>query len=119
APGGTTAVCAPDEDVLTLSWRAAERALAVAGLDSTDVDGLWWGTSRPPFAEGPSLPMLAAALGLRDDIAAALNSGSTLAGIDALLCAWDAVAAGTARVALVVGADALRPGLGTAFEAWA
>jgi hydroxymethylglutaryl-CoA synthase len=116
---GTTAVCAPDEDVLTLSWRAAERALAVSGIDPADVDGLWWGTSRPPFAEGPSLPMLGAALHLRDDIAGALNSGSTLAGIDALVGAWDAVAAGTARLALVVGSDALRPGLGTAFEAWA
>ena len=116
---GTTAVCAPDEDVLTLSWHAAERALAAAGVDPTDVDGLWWGTSRPPFAEGPSLSLLAAALRLRDDIAGALNSGSTLAGLDALLSAWDAVAAGAARVALVVGADALRPGLGTAFEAWA
>jgi len=116
---GTTAVCAPDEDVLTVSWHAAARALAAGGVEPTDVDGLWWGTSRPPFAEGPSLSMLAAALGLRDDIAGALNSGSTLAGIDALLSAWDAVAAGSSRVSLVVGADALRPGLGTAFEAWA
>jgi len=114
---GTTAVCAPDEDVLTLSWRAAARALAVAGVEPTDVDGLWWGTSRPPFSEGPSLSMLAAAIGLRDDIAGVLTSGSTLAGIDALVSAWDAVAAGSARVALVVAADALRPGLGTAFEA--
>src|SRR5436309_2415610 len=84
---------APDEDVLTVSWHAAARALAAGGVERTDVDGLWWGTSRPPFAEGPSLSMLAAALGLRDDIAGALNSGSTLAGIDALLSAWDAVAA--------------------------
>ena len=116
---GTTAVCAPDEDVLTLSWRAAERALAGADVDPADVDGLWWGTSRPPFAEGPSLAMLAAALRLRDDTGGALTSGSPLAGIDALFAAWDAVAAGAARVALVVGADALRPGLGTAFETWA
>src|SRR5205823_2432934 len=56
-------------------------------------------------------------LRLRDDIAGALTSGSTLAGIDALTSAWDAVVAGSARVAVVVGADALRPGLGTAFEA--
>jgi hydroxymethylglutaryl-CoA synthase len=61
--------------------------------------------------------MLAAAIGLRDDIAGVLTSGSTLAGIDALVSAWDAVAAGSARIALVVAADALRPGLGTAFEA--
>jgi hydroxymethylglutaryl-CoA synthase len=113
---GATAVCADDEDVLTLSWRAAEHALAAAGVDAADVDGLWWGTSRPPFAEGPSFAMLATALRLRDDVGGALTGGSTHAGIDALLAAWDAVAAGSAGVALVVAADALRPGLGTAFE---
>ncbi|MBV8951882.1 MAG: ACP synthase, partial [Actinobacteria bacterium] len=54
-PGGRgqAAVCAPDEDVVTLAAEAAGRALQAAGLDPDVVDGLWWGTSRPPFGEGP------------------------------------------------------------------
>lgn len=113
---GTTAVCAPDEDVLTLASEAASRALAAAGVDPGNVDGLWWGTSRPPFAEGPSHALLAAALGLSPNSSGALCSGSAHAGIDALLGAADAVAAGSAQLALVVAADAVVPGAGTPFE---
>ncbi|MGZ8752276.1 MAG: OB-fold domain-containing protein, partial [Acidimicrobiia bacterium] len=114
---GQTSVCAPDEDVLTLSAEAAGRALVAADLEADAIDGLWWGTTRPPFAEGPSHAILAAAIGLEPNSGGALLSGSPHAGIEALLGAADALAAGTARTALVVAADALRPGIGTGFEA--
>lgn len=113
---GTVAVCAFDEDALTLSWLAATRAMAGAGLDPAAVDGLWWGTTRPPFAEGPSHAVLAAALRLRPDAGGLLCAGSPHAGLDALVAARDAVTAGSARTALVVAADALVPGPGTSFE---
>ncbi len=113
---GRAAVCAPDEDVLTLAVEAATRALDAAGLDPVSIDGVWWGTSRPPFAEGPSHAVLAAAVGLSSRSGGALLSGSTHAGMEALLAAADAVAAGSAQVTLVVASDAMRPGLGTAFE---
>jgi hydroxymethylglutaryl-CoA synthase len=113
---GQAAVCAPDEDVLTLSWQAAEDAMAAAGVGHDEVDALFWGTSRPPFAEGPSHSMLAGVLRLRSDAGGLLASGSTHSGMEALLAAWDAVAAGSARVALVVAADALVPGLGSSLE---
>jgi hydroxymethylglutaryl-CoA synthase len=114
---GHTAVCAPDEDTLTLAAEAAGRALAVSGLQTDIVDGLWWGTTRPPFAEGPSHAVLARAVGLSHRSGGALCSGSSHAGLEALLGAADAVGAGTARVALVVVSDAIVPGLGTPFEA--
>jgi hydroxymethylglutaryl-CoA synthase len=113
----TAAVCAADEDALTLAWRAATRALDAAGLAPDDVDGLWWGTSRAPFAEGPSLALLSAALRVPETAGGALVAGSAAAGLDAVLSAWDAVAAGSSRCALVVAADAVRPGLGTSWEA--
>ncbi len=113
---GQAAVCAPDEDTLTLAWEAAIRALAAARIGPERVDALFWGTSRPPFAEGPSLPFLASALGCAATAAGALCAGSAHAGIDALLAGADAVGAGTAQIALVVASDALRPGLGTSFE---
>ncbi len=113
---GRAALCAPDEDTLTLAWEAGSRALEAAGLDPTVVDGLWWGTTRPPFAEGPSHAFLASALGLVPESGGALLAGSTHSGIDALAAATDAVMAGSARVALVIASDALRPGIGTGAE---
>jgi len=114
---GQAAVCAPDEDTLTLAAEAAGRALAASGLQTDIVDGLWWGTTRPPFAEGPSHAVLARAVGLSHRSGGALASGSPHAGVEALLAAADAVGAGTAQVALVVVSDAIVPGLGTPFEA--
>src|SRR5207253_306502 len=113
---GQVALCAPDEDTLTLAWEAGSRALDAAGIDPAAVDGLWWGTTRPPFAEGPSHTFLATALGLAPESGGALFSGSTHSGIDALTGAADAVAAGSARIALVIASDALRPGPGTSAE---
>ncbi|HTZ10396.1 MAG TPA: OB-fold domain-containing protein [Acidimicrobiales bacterium] len=113
---GGVAVCDADEDTLTLAWRAGRDALAAAGVAAGAVDGLWWGTARPPFAEGPSHAFLSTALGCRPDVEGALTSGSPHAGMEALAAAWDAVAAGHVEVALVVASDALVPGLGTAGE---
>lgn len=113
---GQCAVCGPDEDVLTLSWAAADRALTAAGLDPAEVEGLWWGTTRPPFAEGPSWTHLAATLRLGDTVDGALCAGSPHAGVEALLAAADAVASGRVRNALVVTADALVPATGSPTE---
>lgn len=117
APGrGQVSVCRSDEDALTLAWTAVDRALAASGTDPDDVDGLWWGTSRPPFAEGPSWTHLAAAVRLGGRTDGALLSGSTHAGADALLAAADAVAAGRVHTALVVASDAVLPATGTSHE---
>src|SRR5438876_954236 len=114
---GQVAICAADEDTLTLAWEAATRALRAADVDASAVDAIFWGTSRPPFAEGPSLAFLAAAVGVRENATGALFAGSTHAGMEALIGAADAIAAGSAQIALVIASDALRPGPGTNFEA--
>jgi len=113
---GTVAVCDSDEDTLTLAWQAAVRALEAAGVDAGELSGLWWGTARPPFAEGPGHAFLSTALGMDPSAVGMLCAGSPHAGMEALIAAWDALAAGHARIALVVASDALVPGLGTAGE---
>ncbi len=126
-PGSTTImVCAEDEDALTLAWQAATAALDAAGWDFSSGPapratsglpiGVWWGTSRPPFGEGPSHSYLVASLGLPEDTAGTLITGSVHAGMDALLAAMDAIAAGSVTNALVVASDAVLPGTGTAVE---
>jgi len=113
---GQSAVCAPDEDALTLAWAAADRAMAADG-NGSPIDGLWWGTSRPPFAEGPSWTHLAATLRLGDDLDGSLVSGSTHAGVEALRAAADAVSAGRVTTALVICSDAIVPATGGSLEA--
>ncbi|MCU1462744.1 MAG: hydroxymethylglutaryl-CoA synthase family protein, partial [Acidimicrobiales bacterium] len=113
---GQVATCGPDEDTLTLAWTAATRALAAGGIAADEVGAVYWGTSRPPFAEGPSLAFLTGSLSLSPTVGGALVSGSAHAGIDALLAGWDAVAAGSADVVLVIASDAVVPGLGTTLE---
>jgi hydroxymethylglutaryl-CoA synthase len=114
---GQIAACAADEDTLTLAWDAASAAMAAAGIEADSVDAIYWGTSRPPFAEGPSLAFLAAALSLPATVGGALLAGSPHSGMEALVAGADSVAAGSARIVVVVASDALRPGLGTGFEA--
>src|SRR5262245_15963953 len=93
---GQVAICAPDEDTLTLAWDASTRALQAAECLAGDIDAVFWGTSRPPFAEGPSLPFLAASIGLAEHAGGGLFAGSTHSGIEALLAAADAVSSGSA-----------------------
>jgi hydroxymethylglutaryl-CoA synthase len=113
--GGLLALGAPDEDALTLAWQAATTALHHAG--AIEPEGLYWGTSTPPLAEGPSLATLEAALAMRPGSEALLAAGAPDAGLQALAAAWDAVAAGRLDVALAVASDAVVPGPGTTFEA--
>lgn len=113
---GQVGVCAPDQDALTLAWDAATAALDAASVDADSLGGLWWGVTRPVFAEGPSHAYLASAVGLDRDAGGALIAGSPHAGVEALAAAWDAVAAGSVTTALVVVSDALLPGTGTGFE---
>ena len=113
---GQVAACRSDEDALTLAWAAADRALTAGGLAPGSVDGLWWGCTRPPFAEGPSWTHLAAVLRLGPTTDGSLVAGSTHAGIEALLAAADAVASGRVTRALVVVSDALLPATGTSHE---
>ncbi|HWB66036.1 MAG TPA: OB-fold domain-containing protein [Mycobacteriales bacterium] len=113
---GVLAVCADDEDALTLAAQAGERALAAAQATAESVDALVWATTRPPFAEGPNHALLAAALGLPPGCGGYLMTGSAHTGIEALFAATDLVTAGSARRVLVVCSEDPRPGPGTGWE---
>ena len=114
---GQSAVCAPDEDTLTLAAEAGLTALEAAGVTADAIDGLWWGTTRPPFAEGPSHAVLASALGLSPQSGGALDRGITARRHGRTARGRGRGRRRIARVALVIVSDALVPGLGSSFEA--
>ena len=98
-----TAVPAGDEDTLTMAYEAAVRALEAGEVDPEEVTHLYLGTTTPPYEEEAVTARLASFLGLSEDIETRQLSGSTRAGVDALVTGLEAD--GTA---LVVATDAPR-----------
>lgn len=98
-----TAVPAADEDTLTMACEAAVRALDAGNVDPADVEALFVGTTTPPTEEEAMGPRLASMLGLGADTRARQFTGSTRAGLDAVLAGAE-----TKGATLVVAADAPR-----------
>ena len=92
-----------DEDSVTMAVAAGLDCLR--GRDPQAVDALFFASSTAPYAEKQGAAIVAAALDLRRDIFAADVTDVLRAGTTALRSALDAVAAGSARQALVVVAD--------------
>jgi 3-hydroxy-3-methylglutaryl CoA synthase len=99
---GERAVCAGDEDSLTMGVEAALACLA--GRDTSELDAVFFATTTSPYAEKQGAATIAAVLdrpnAFTTDVTDSLRSATT-----ALRSALDAVAAGSARSALVVAAD--------------
>ena len=102
----TTAVPDADEDTLTMAYEAATRALDAAACDPSAVDGLFVGTTNPPYEEEAVAPRLVSTLGLSADVTTRQLEGSTRAGVDAFVDAREAAEAGGR--ALVIASDAPR-----------
>jgi hydroxymethylglutaryl-CoA synthase len=80
-----TAVPAADEDTLTMAFEAARNALRASDHDAASVSGLYLGTTTPPTEEEAMGPRLGSMLGLDDDVRTRQFTGSTRAGVDALV----------------------------------
>jgi 3-hydroxy-3-methylglutaryl CoA synthase/uncharacterized OB-fold protein len=101
--GPERAVAYHDEDSVTMAAAAAVDCLR--GVDRATVDALLFASTTYPLREKQGAALLAKALDLRRDVRTADFSGSLRAGTGALQAALDAVAAGSARRALVVASD--------------
>jgi 3-hydroxy-3-methylglutaryl CoA synthase/uncharacterized OB-fold protein len=112
--GPERAVAWADEDCVTMGVTAAAHCLR--GFDRTGVDALFFASTTHPFAEKQTAALVARALDLRRDVATSDLGGSLRAGTGALRAALDAVAAGTARRALVVASDCRPAAPGSALE---
>ncbi|MEZ4292819.1 MAG: OB-fold domain-containing protein [Myxococcota bacterium] len=102
--GPEKAVAWNDEDAITLGVTAARHCLM--GQERESIDLLVFASTTLPFEEKQAAALVARVLGLPRTVHTADHTGSTRAGTAALRAAFDAVAAGTARRALVIASDA-------------
>lgn len=100
----TRHVAAPDETVADMAARAAEKALAGAGLAAADVDMVVVATTTAAERSPNTASRVAARLGVPSPVALDVNTFCS-GFCHALAVADHAVAAGAATRALVVGAD--------------
>ncbi len=99
------AFCAYDEDAVTLGIEAARAALARLGKERR-FDAIFFGVTTPPYDEKPSAATLATALTDATDLRVTEITGSTQAGMQALVSAMEYCAANKGRRALAVASDA-------------
>ena len=100
---GEKAICGFDEDSITMAVAAARDCLN--GIDREAVEGLYFATTTPPYAEKLGAPIVAMGANLRRDIFATDFANSLRAGTSALKLALDTVKAGSAKKVLVAAAD--------------
>ncbi|SDJ58233.1 hydroxymethylglutaryl-CoA synthase [Halovenus aranensis] len=98
-----TAVPGADEDTLTMGYEAASRALAAGSVDPRGVDRLLVATTTPPTEEEAMGPRLVSMLGLGAATQTRQLTGSTRAGVEALVAGTQ-----TDQTTLVVATDAPR-----------
>jgi 3-hydroxy-3-methylglutaryl CoA synthase/NAD(P)-dependent dehydrogenase (short-subunit alcohol dehydrogenase family)/putative sterol carrier protein len=111
---GERSMCNWDEDSLTMAVAAARDCLA--GLDKKKVGGLFLASTTLPFADRLNAGVVATALNLRSDIAAADFGSTQKAATTALVAALDAARNG--KWTLVAAADQRQTRAGSFYEMW-
>jgi hydroxymethylglutaryl-CoA synthase len=111
--GGSRSTCGWDEDSITLAVAAARDALRDVPRDTIGAIAL--GTTTAPYSDRLNAGVVAAALGLVEEVTAVDVTGSLRAGTSALLTAADRVAA-RGEAALCVAADRREAPMGGASE---
>ncbi len=92
-----------DEDSVTMAVAAGMDCLR--GIDRSQVDGILFATTSPPYLEKQNAAIVAAALDLRRDIFSADVTNVLRAGTTALRLAAESIGSGSAKNVLVIAAD--------------
>jgi len=113
----SSAVNGLDEDTVTLSIEAAERALALGKPGEVRPRSLMIGSESHPYAVKPSGVIVAEALGLSPDLFVVDLEFACKGGTAALFLSLGLVASAQVGAALAIGADCPQSGPGTLLEA--
>lgn len=100
---GERSVASADEDSITMAIAAGLECMA--GIDPASVDGVYFASTTPPYAEKQCASVVAGALDLRQNIFTADFTDSVRAATVAMRAACDAIESGSAKRVLVVAAD--------------
>ena len=100
---GERSVASHDEDTLTMGVNAAMDVLKASGREA--VDAVYFASTTAPYREKQSATIAATAVDLPTGVRTADFAGSLRAGTSALLSAFDAVDAGSAKNVLVIASD--------------
>jgi hydroxymethylglutaryl-CoA synthase len=106
-----------DEDTITLSIEAGERALALGPVDHVKPTSLMIGSESHPYAVKPSGVIVAEALGLAPNVFVVDLEFACKGGTAALFLSLGLVASSQVGAALAIGADCPQSGPGTLLEA--
>lgn len=111
---GERAVANYDEDSLTMAVEASLSALG--GRDARGLDGVYFASTTPPYAEKSGAVLLATVADCGREVQTADFGGGLRAGTTALRLALDAVKAGSSREVLVAAADLRGAAAGSELE---
>jgi len=100
---GEKAVIGGDEDTITMGVEACSNCLK--GMDSEEVDALYFATTTPPYVQKQSASIISAVLNLRKEISTIDFGHSLRGGTSALKAALDGVVGRSARSIIVVASD--------------
>lgn len=94
-----------DEDPVTMSVEAASNAFRNGQVDASEIDAVYFASTRPPYEEKQNASTIATALGCKAGTATLDVTTSVSAGSSTLLSCLDFVGSGRGEVGLVVAAD--------------
>ncbi len=109
-------VPAPDEDVVTISTRAARWALERSGLNGDRIGAIYVGSESHPYAVKPTSTMVGAAIGATPHMTAADYEFACKAGTAAIQTCMGLVASGMIENGIAIGADTSQGAPGDALE---
>ena len=107
AAKGERAMANWDEDAVTMAVEAGRDCLPATdpAADRGHVDALYFASTTMPFSDRQNASIVVGALNLREDLSAVDITSSQRCGTSAILAAFDAVASGRAKNALVVAGE--------------
>jgi hydroxymethylglutaryl-CoA synthase len=94
-----------DEDIITMAAEAAQNAMDNSGVDSGEIEAVFFASSSPPKVNGLMAPIIGMSLGCKHGIRFSDFFGVGHGGTAALRGAFDSIASGKIANALVVCSD--------------
>lgn len=104
---GERAMANWDEDAVTMAFEAGRDCVPASDpvKDRAHVDGIYLASTTLPYADRQNAGIVAAALGLGENISSIDYASSQRAGASAMISALDAVAAGRLNAPLLIASD--------------